>query len=49
MNELMESSFLSEELLIGLNKMSQYLPDMGCEIFLSARISDKIIDSLLIN
>jgi hypothetical protein len=37
MNELMESSFLSEELLIGLNKMSKYLPDMGCEIFLSSR------------
>jgi SAM-dependent methyltransferase len=39
MNELMESSFLNEELLRGFFKMSKYLPDMGCEIFLSAKIA----------
>jgi SAM-dependent methyltransferase len=40
MNELMESSFLTEELLTGFFKMSHYIPNMGCEIFLSARISN---------
>lgn len=39
MNELMESSFLSEALLEGFFNMSKYIPDMGCEIFLSARTS----------
>ncbi len=39
MNELMESSFLNEELLRGFFKMSKYLPDMGCEIFLAAKIA----------
>ena len=40
MNELMESSFLTEELLTGFFRMSKYIPDLGCEIFLSARIAN---------
>jgi len=39
MNELMESSFLSDEILKGFFNMGKYIPDMGCEIFLSAQIS----------
>lgn len=39
MNELLESSFITEAMLQGFYKMSKYLPDMGCEIFLSAKIT----------
>ena len=41
MNELMESTFLTEEIVTGFFKMSKYIPDMGCEIFLSAKPTSK--------
>lgn len=39
MNTLLEESFLNEELLKGLYGMGKYLPNFGCEIFLSAKIN----------
>jgi SAM-dependent methyltransferase len=36
MNALMGLSFFTEEILAGFYKMTKYLPDMGCEIFLAA-------------
>lgn len=36
MNALMGLSFFTEEILAGFFKMTKYMPDMGCEIFLAA-------------
>ena len=38
MDALMKLSFFNEEILAGLFKMTKYMPDMGCEIFLAATI-----------
>ncbi len=40
MNALMGLSFFTEEILAGFFKMTKYMPDMGCEIFLAATIMD---------
>ena len=40
MEHLMNVSFLNERLLTGFSKMIEYMPDMGAEIFLAARILD---------
>jgi SAM-dependent methyltransferase len=39
MDSLMKLSFVSEEILLGLFKMTKYMPALGCEIFLSAMIT----------
>ena len=36
MEHLVDTAFFSTEILNGLSKMIKYMPDMGCEIFLSA-------------
>ncbi len=36
MNSLMGLSFFTEEILAGFFKMTKYMPDMGCEIFIAA-------------
>ena len=38
MEQLLSISFLNNQLLLGLSKMIQYMPDMGAEIFLAASI-----------
>ena len=37
MQTLIDSSFLNKQILDGLNKLSQYLPELGSEIWMSAK------------
>ncbi len=37
MDALMKSSACAPELIVGLDRMSRYMPDMGCEIYANAR------------
>lgn len=39
MDSLLGLSFFTNEILYGLFKMTKYMPDMGCEIFLAATAS----------
>ena len=39
MDDLLNLPFFTKEILQGLFRMTKYMPDMGCEIFVSARVA----------
>ena len=39
MEQLLNISFLSNQLLLGFSKMIEYMPDLGAEIFLALRVN----------
>lgn len=41
MEKILEQEILSKDIIEGLERMVKYLPDMGCEIFVNAKIKGK--------
>ena len=39
MQECMQNRIIDENLLLGLDKMTEYLPEFGAEIFLNCKVS----------